>query len=557
MVDPRNSSRDRSAPITTEPNSEIDRESVDEAGSYRRRKAVTVRDQWLVTRRPLSVVGLNATAVTAVEALETDTFTTPAAVAEATGLDPGAVRGLFDSLHDRGVLAWEPPSTPTHRPPVSVVVTVRNQREHLRACLDALSTLSYPEYEVVVVDDGSTDGTPAMAREHDLAAAGQLRVFEVDTPEQPLGIGPSRNRGVEAASHDVIAFTDADCRPSTGWLTELLGYLAHADIVGGRIRPHGSAGVDVYEGLHSSLDMGPRPARVDPDSDTPYLATANLVGRREVFERVSFPDRSVAEDVDVCFRAIAQGYEAVYVPAGLVEHAFAPDARTLVRRRRSYGGSEALLAREYGHGKAVSVTAGGVIVAAVLVAVGLAWLLPASLPIPGSSTVPASASQATALGTAVAILVGFLAARLTARAYRLRDLVPLSSVAGSVVREHLSTVYAVTREFTRYYSLPLAGTALLLVAAGVLGGAPTVVRAGLGIGLVTGGALALPATVEYTIHRPALDPVRYAGWYLADHLGYQWGVYRGAIAHGTAAHLVPWRRFSIVWPFINRASGTT
>jgi len=505
--------------------------------AYRCREEVTLDGEWLVTRRPLSAMRLNPAAVAAVEALDSETFTTPAVVAEQTGLDPAAVRRLFDSLHDRGVLAWEPPETPTHRPPVSVVVTVRDQREHLRACLDALSALSYPEYEVVVVDDGSTDGTAAMAREYVLEATGPLRVVEVGTAEEPLGIGASRNRGVEAAAHDVIAFTDADCRPSAGWLADLVGHLTHCALVGGRVRPHGDAAVDAYEGLHSSLDMGPRPARVDPDSATPYLATANLVGRREVFETIQFPDRSVAEDVDLCWRALAQGHEAIYVPSGAVEHAFDPDVRSLVRRRRSYGGSEALLAREYGHGDSVSVSASGSIVTALLLVLGLAWLLGLSFPLVDSST--------DALGVTAGVLVGLLGGRLAARAYRLRGLVSLPAVAASVAREHLSTWYAVTRELTRYYSLPLGALALALVGGGLPAGELGLVRFGVTVGAATGVALALPAAVEYRIHRPDLSPSGYAGWYLADHLGYQWGVYRGAVAHRTAAHVAPWRRFSV------------
>ena len=506
--------------------------------AYRRRAEVTLDGEWLVTRRPLSAMRLNPAAVAAVEALDSETFTTPAAVAEQTGVDPAAVRRLFDSLHDRGVLAWDPPETPTHRPPVSVVVTVRDQREHLRACLDALSALSYPEYEVVVVDDGSTDGTAAMAREYVLEATGPLRVVEVGTAEEPLGIGASRNRGVEAAAHDVIAFTDADCRPSAGWLADLVGHLTHCDLVGGRVRPHGDAAVDAYEGLHSSLDMGPRPARVDPDSATPYLATANLVGRREVFETIQFPDRSVAEDVDLCWRALAQGHEAVYVPSGTVEHAFDPDVRSLVRRRQRYGGSEALLAREYGHGDSVPVSAGGSLAAVLLVVVWLAWFIP----------LPVAGSPAVALGVTGAMLGGLLGGRLAARAYRLRGLVSLPSVAASVAREHLSTWYAVTRELTRYYSFPLGTLALALGGGGLFGGEPALACVGMGLGAATVAAVALPVTVEYHIHRPDLFPTRYAGWYLADHLGYQWGVYRGALVHRTVAHVAPWRRFAVVLP---------
>lgn len=517
------------------------------AGRYRRREAVTTRGEWLVCRRPLSVVGLNDAAVKAVGALDTDSYATPGRVAERVGLDPAAVRRLFDSLHDRGLLAWEPPARQTHRPPVSVVVTVRNEREHLRDCLDAVAALTYPAYEVVVVDDGSTDGTVAVARDHALAEAGRLRVVEVGTPDRPLGIGASRNRGVEAATHDIIAFTDADCRPSETWLADLVPRLACCALVGGRIRPHDDRPVDVYEGLHSSLDMGPRPARVDPDSETPYLATANLVGHRSVFETVGFPDRNVAEDVDLCWRALARGFEVVYVPNGVVEHAFAPDPETLVGRRRRYGGSEALLAREYGHGERVSLSAGGTLLAVVVAAVWLGWLFSA-LPVAPTPVGP----LALALGSTGALLAVLFGGRLAARFSRVRGFVPPSTVAASVAREHLSTWYVVSRAVTRYYSLPLAGFGVALLGAGLLAGVSPLVRTGAGLCGLTALALAVPAAVEYRIHRPALSRTGYAAWYLADHLGYQSGVYRGALAHWTVAHVAPWRRFAVAGPALSR-----
>ena len=79
---------------------------------------------------------------------------------------------------------------------------------------------------------------------------------------EELGIGASRNRGVKAASHDVTAFTDADCRPRPEWLADLAPTLAAHDLVGGRIWPAGETPADAYEGMKSSLDMGARVTRI-------------------------------------------------------------------------------------------------------------------------------------------------------------------------------------------------------------------------------------------------------------------------------------------------------
>ena len=470
-----------------------------------------------------------------VAALSGRSFRRPAAVAAEVDLDAASVASLLERLHRRGFLEWVPDRDPAHRPPVSVVVTVRDDRERLRACLDALAALDYPDYEVVVVDDGSTDGTPAAAREHALADGGRLRVVEVGSSTAPLGIGASRNRGVAAARHDVIAFTDADCRPRPAWLAELVPCLAAHDVVGGRVRPAGDAPADAYEDVHSSLDMGGHAARVDPDGGTPYLPTANLVGRRSVFETVPFPARNVAEDVDVCRRAIEAGYDVVYAATGVVEHDYRSSLRAFAARRADYGASEALLAAEYGHGGAVPVPLEPV--------VGLVAALVATL------------VGGLAAGLAVGAVAGVLLAGRelvgVARHHRrLGGLVDRSTVVRSRLRSGLSTAYALAREAARYYALPLAlgGAGAIAAAVAVRGPVAVVLSTGAALLVGLGGAVALPAVVDYAVHRPAVSPPRYAAFYLADHLGYQRGVYRGAVAHRTVAHLSPAARFRPVGP---------
>ncbi|MFT4923895.1 MAG: cellulose synthase/poly-beta-1,6-N-acetylglucosamine synthase-like glycosyltransferase, partial [Haloarculaceae archaeon] len=291
-------------------------------GQFRLRDAVSLEGPVLFSCSPLSVTRLNEAARTVVDALDTQTFLDPPTVAGRVGMDTQPVASLLTQLQDRGFLDWKPGGDPEYTPLVSVVVTTLNSASDLGACLDALDGLAYPNYEVVLVDGGSTDRTVELARDHDLAADGRLQVVEPDPGEAPLSIGAGRNRGVAAAAGEVVAFTDADCRPREEWLADLVPCLAVHDVVGGRIRPAGDAPVDSYEGDHSSLDMGPRSARVDPDSNTPYLPTASLLARRAVVESVPFPDRNIAEDVAFCWGALDDGFDVVYHAGGVVEHAY-------------------------------------------------------------------------------------------------------------------------------------------------------------------------------------------------------------------------------------------
>jgi mycofactocin system glycosyltransferase len=420
---------------------------------------------------------------------------------------------------------------------VSVVVTVRDADEHLPGCLAALAALDYPDYEVVVVDDGSTDGTRAVAASHPLADRGDLRVVSVGSAADPLGIGASRNRGVAAATGDVVAFTDADCRPAPTWLADLVPYLAGADVVGGRIRPHGDTSISAYEGLHSSLDMGPRASEVRPDGSTPYLPTANLVARRAVLADVGFPPQNVGEDVDFCWRAHEAGYDVAYVPTGTVAHAYRTSVRAFSARRADYGRSEALLSGSSSGASGGADASGASVPLPVHTGLLLALLVGAA---PGLGVLPLPVTAVVAVLLAASGLAW-------ARTYRrIAPAVTLRTYLQHLVRSGLSALHATARAVSRYYSLPLAAVALLAAVGGLSAVAGT-------LAAVLALAVALPVLVGYLVHRPALSPLRYALLSILDDLAYQWGVYRGARRYRTLGHLDPTARFGVALPFLPSA----
>ncbi|MGZ6792621.1 MAG: glycosyltransferase family 2 protein [Mycobacteriales bacterium] len=110
---------------------------------------------------------------------------------------------------------------------VCVAVVVKDRREQLARCLDALAAQDRAPDELLVVDNGSTDGTPELARSRG------LRVVE-----QPGPLGLARQAAVEATTADLLAFTDSDCRPRPGWLAGLLAALTpDVAVVQGRTVP--------------------------------------------------------------------------------------------------------------------------------------------------------------------------------------------------------------------------------------------------------------------------------------------------------------------------------
>ena len=106
------------------------------------------------------------------------------------------------------------------RPLVSVVVPTCNRCHEIARCLDALLVQTYPNLEVIVIDDGSSDGTPSVLD-------GYLRKFPDGglvclRNESAIGANPSRNRGIRAARGTLIAFEDSDCVARPDWIEKLV-----------------------------------------------------------------------------------------------------------------------------------------------------------------------------------------------------------------------------------------------------------------------------------------------------------------------------------------------
>src|SRR3954462_1949734 len=98
-------------------------------------------------------------------------------------------------------------------PHVTVIIPVKDRREQMLRCLDAALALDYPDYDLLVADNGSTDGTPEACRERGRTSDVPLevKVFEGT-------LGRVRNSAAKHARGEIVAFTDSDCLPQPGWL---------------------------------------------------------------------------------------------------------------------------------------------------------------------------------------------------------------------------------------------------------------------------------------------------------------------------------------------------
>jgi glycosyltransferase involved in cell wall biosynthesis len=195
-------------------------------------------------------------------------------------------------------------------PDASVVIPAHDAAATIGRTLEALRRQDLDgEFEVIVVDDGSADGTPEVAEASEL----DVRVIR----QERRGAAAARNLGAAAARSEAIAFTDADCFPEPGWLRVGLNCLEGADLVQGAVRPDPGA-------VRHPID---RTLWVDRESG--LYETANLFVRRDPFaEQGGFQGvvatgegRPMGEDVWLGWRLRRAGARSRFCPDALVHHA--------------------------------------------------------------------------------------------------------------------------------------------------------------------------------------------------------------------------------------------
>lgn len=222
---------------------------------------------------------------------------------------------------------------------ISVIVPAYNAASYLGYCLQALRDQDLPssEYEVIVVDDGSTDDTSAVAE-----AAG-VRVIRIEHS----GPAAARNAGLQAARGEIVLFTDADCEPTPHWARALAEALTRPEVVGAK-------------GTYLTRQRGLIPRFVQVEYEERYT---RMAGR----DRVDFVDtysagyrRSVVlanggfdstfqepaiEDQELSFRLAAKGYRLIFVPQAQVYHRHVASISAYFRRKYRIGYWKALMLR--------------------------------------------------------------------------------------------------------------------------------------------------------------------------------------------------------------------
>lgn len=221
-------------------------------------------------------------------------------------------------------------------PKMSVIVCTYNGAATLKECLAGMRRLNYPDKEVIVVDDGSTDGVPQIAQQFP-----EVRYIR----QEHAGLSVARNTGASAATGEILAYTDDDCVPEEDWLVWLAMAFRSRDVAcagGPNIPPPPQ---NTAQAAVIAAPGGPAHVLVS-DTVAEHLPGCNLAVRRGAFEAVEgFRPKYVAagDDVDFCWRLQDRDLKIAFHPAAMVWHYRRFSVKAFFRQQAGYGKAEALL----------------------------------------------------------------------------------------------------------------------------------------------------------------------------------------------------------------------
>ena len=232
------------------------------------------------------------------------------------------------------------PPQPPKMPMVSVVICAYDAERTMRDCLESLRRLDYPNFEVVIVDDGSRDRTADIS---------------MDFPEFRLirqpnkGLSVARNVGMQAARGEIIAYTDSDCVVDPHWLTLMVRSMIEGnfDGCGGpNYAPHEDGRIE------ASCAASPgAPCHVlIADDRAEHLAGCNMLFSKAALAKIGGFDpqfTSAGDDVDICWRMLDAGFKLGFSPAAFVWHFRRNTVKAYYGQQRGYGRAEAMLHRRY------------------------------------------------------------------------------------------------------------------------------------------------------------------------------------------------------------------
>ena len=233
-----------------------------------------------------------------------------------------------------------PSPLPKNPPRFSVIICTRNGADRIEACLEACRNIDYPDFEIIVVNDGSTDGTAKLLDQQE-----EIRVFHLE----PSGLSAARNHGAEKATGEILAFTDDDCQPDEQWLTWLARAYSesdHAAIGGPNLAPKPDS---LALALTTAAPGAPTHVMLD-DLTAEHLPGCHLSVKKSAFDQINGFDpifQTAGDDVDFCWRLREAEFTLGFSGASFVWHHRRATPWRYLKQQMGYGRAEALLFKKH------------------------------------------------------------------------------------------------------------------------------------------------------------------------------------------------------------------
>lgn len=421
---------------------------------------------------------------------------------------PGVEQTVTDLLLPRGIVHPVVDGVTTEGFAVDIVVPCYQRPELLDACLHSLRRTA-PDARIIVVDDASPS-----PRVGEVARGHGATVIRHETNRGPAA---ARNTALHEVNSPIVAFVDADCVATPGWLPTLVAHFDDPRVaaVGPRIsaRSDRRTLLTRYEAVRSSLDMGPLPQLVKPGAPLSFLPSAALAVRVSALTGFD-EDLRLGEDVDLVWRLVDAGLVVRYEPRAVVTHEVRPDFLRWGTRIFDYGTSAAELDRRHPGRLAPARLSWWNVAAAVLLC----------------------SPRRTAGGAAAAAVVAVASARL-ARTLRAAAIDPRVApvIAGKgLLSDAQATGHLLRREWWPVGVVALAATSRS------------------GVARAAAAAMLAEPVGEWFTRRPALDLPRYLALRLMEDAAYGSGVIAGAVRSRRLTVLVPSLRRKPNQPFPRR-----
>ncbi len=237
-------------------------------------------------------------------------------------------------------------------PLISIIIPVYNCEKTIKKCIDSILKISYPNYEVIIINDGSFDSTSIILSSY----SDKIKVVNTKN------VGPSeaRNLGVQASKGEYIAFADGDCVVDKEWLNELLKGFVSQEVVGvggdQRSPCDDSAFGRNINKFMKAIGFIADYVKSDSNSndnkirEVKHNPTCNVIYKKKIFNEIDGFLKGFwpGEDVEFDFRARKKGYKLFYNADAVVYHYRADNLKKFSKMMFKYGAAQAKLLKKYG-----------------------------------------------------------------------------------------------------------------------------------------------------------------------------------------------------------------